>query len=61
MPEAWIQLHCPACSENWERSPSDLPTPGTEFECPHCGAHRQVAEFMKTQRDLEIHREFHGG
>lgn len=59
MPEAWVQLRCPACGESWEANPSDLPAPGEEFACDHCDARRPTAEFMRTQRDLEILEEFH--
>ncbi len=58
MVEAWIQLQCPSCDEEWERSPSDLPGPDADFTCNHCGETRRVAEFMMTQRDLEILEEF---
>lgn len=59
MREAWIQLECPACTEQWERNPTDLPAPGNEFSCDHCDEQRSVAEFVKTPDGLEILREFH--
>ena len=58
MPEAWINLECPACGEDWERDPADLPPSDEEFECPSCGEQRQMAEFTKTQRDLEMLKQF---
>lgn len=59
MTEAWIQLSCPDCEEHWEANPSDLPSPGREFQCPHCGASSPISEFMRAQRDLEVLQEFH--
>lgn len=60
MQEAWIQLHCPDCQENWEANPADLPEPDSEFSCQHCDSARPTAEFVKTTRGLEILRDFHG-
>lgn len=54
MVEAWIQLQCPSCGEEWEDAPTDLPASDAEYTCNHCGETRRVAEFMLTQRDLEI-------
>lgn len=59
MVEAWIQLQCPNCGEGWEDGPTDLPGPDADHTCRHCGESRRVAEFMRTQRDLEILEEFH--
>lgn len=59
MVEAWIQLQCPDCGENWERNPTDLPAPDEEFACTHCGERRPTAEFMRNTRDLEILSTFH--
>jgi hypothetical protein len=59
MPEAWIQLSCPACESHWEANPVDLPPSDQDFECQHCQTTRPVAEFMRTQRDLEILKQFH--
>lgn len=59
MPEAWIQLHCPACEKHWEANPVDLPSPTDEFHCPHCGARQPVREFMRAERDLDVLEEFH--
>lgn len=60
MTEAWIQLECPACGEQWEANPTDMPASGEEFTCTHCGDARHTAEFMRTTRSLEILEEFHG-
>jgi hypothetical protein len=59
MQEAWIQLQCPDCTEDWEANPADLPDPGTEMTCNHCDGTHPVSEFTQTARDLEILREFH--
>lgn len=59
MPEAWIELECPACGVDWEANPADLPAPGEDFECRSCGAERPTSEFAKTTRGLEILAEFH--
>lgn len=59
MQEAWIPLLCPECGEVWESPPNDLPAPGTEFVCTHCGRERPVAEFVKTKEGLEMLKEFH--
>ncbi|WP_436926454.1 DUF7836 family putative zinc-binding protein [Halosimplex amylolyticum] len=59
MQEAWIQLRCPDCGEQWEANPADLPEPDGTLGCNHCDTSRRVAEFTKTTRDFEILREFH--
>jgi hypothetical protein len=59
MQEAWIQLQCPACEEQWEANPADLPGPDEAYTCDHCSAERRIAEFAKTARDFEILEEFH--
>ena len=61
MQEAWIQLQCPDCGEQWETNPADLHEPDREFACEHCDATRPLSEFAKTQRDFEILEEFHAG
>lgn len=58
MVEAWIQLRCPTCEQRWESSPTDLPAPDADFECPSCGETRSTSLFMKDQRDLEILKQF---
>jgi DNA-directed RNA polymerase subunit RPC12/RpoP len=59
MSEAWIQLHCPVCAEQWDANPVTLPSPDEEFQCQHCGARRSLSEFMRAERDLEVLEEFH--
>lgn len=59
MPEAWIQLQCPDCTEHWEENPADLPDPRDELTCEHCGGDRPVSEFTRTTRDFEILQQFH--
>jgi len=59
MPETWIDLQCPSCGETWEDSPADLPEPGQDFTCNHCGTERPMAEFMRTDRNLEMWEAFH--
>lgn len=51
--EAFVQLVCPECKKSWEETPSDLPTPEANYECPSCHASRRTAEFLRTNRDLE--------
>ncbi|WP_436931066.1 DUF7836 family putative zinc-binding protein [Halosimplex halobium] len=60
MQEAWIQLQCPECGEQWEANPADLPEPDAAFGCKDCEARRPLSEFTKTARDFEILEEFHG-
>ena len=59
MPETWIDLQCPSCGETWEDSPADLPEPGRDFTCNHCGTERPMAEFMRTDRNREMWQAFH--
>ena len=54
MVEAFVQLLCPACRKAWERAPRELPAPSEPFDCPACGESRRTAEFMRTDRDLEV-------
>jgi hypothetical protein len=61
MNEAWIQLRCPDCQEDWEAGPTDLPGPDATFSCPYCDETASMREFMKTPRALDILEEFHGG
>lgn len=53
MEEAFVQLLCPECNKAWESTPSQLPQPAKTFHCPNCHASRRIAEFMRTERDLE--------
>jgi len=61
MQEAWIQLQCPDCGEQWEANPADLPEPHRDFDCKDCEGTRPLSEFAKTTRDFEIIEEFHAG
>lgn len=54
MREASVTLECPNCAETWDANAVDLPSPGEEFTCNHCGATRSISEFTKTQRGYEI-------
>jgi hypothetical protein len=54
MAEAFVRLVCPECVKAWESTPSELPTPTDMFHCPNCHASRRVAEFMRTDRDLDV-------
>lgn len=59
MVEAFIRLLCPECSKDWEENPSDLPDHRENFTCPNCHTTRRLAEFMRTERDLETLKQFH--
>ncbi|MFB6310985.1 MAG: hypothetical protein ABEH64_07360 [Salinirussus sp.] len=61
MNEAWIELQCPACGEDWEANPAELPAPDERFRCNHCGEERPTGEFALTTRGFEILEEFHEG
>lgn len=58
MQEAWLQMQCPECEENWEEKVTALSAPDTAFTCDACGTSRPLSEFMKTSRDLEILEQF---
>ncbi|WP_101297228.1 DUF7836 family putative zinc-binding protein [Halegenticoccus soli] len=58
MVEAFVRLLCPECGKEWEANPSDLPATRRNFSCPSCHATRRLTEFMRTERDLEIVRQF---
>ncbi|MFB6112519.1 MAG: hypothetical protein ABEJ58_00280 [Halodesulfurarchaeum sp.] len=51
--EAYVQLTCPECRKAWEANPSELPSPDGTFTCPSCETNRRMAEFMRTDRDLQ--------
>jgi hypothetical protein len=57
MEEAFVRLHCPDCNKGWESTPSDLPSHKEEFDCPGCTESRRLAEFMRTEHDLETLKE----
>ncbi len=54
MAEAFVRLVCPECRKAWESTPTDLPAHRQNFHCPNCHASRRVAEFMRTDHDLDI-------
>lgn len=58
MVEAFVRLLCPECEKEWEGNPSDLPAVKENFSCPSCHATRRLTEFMRTERDMEIVKEF---
>lgn len=58
MVEAFVRLLCPECGKEWESSPTDLPSPRTNQSCTNCHATRRLSEFMRTERDLKIVKEF---
>ncbi|MFB6267977.1 MAG: hypothetical protein ABEI31_09985 [Halodesulfurarchaeum sp.] len=57
--EAYVQLYCSECGKAWEDNPSDLPEADSNFHCPNCHATRRMAEFMRTDRDLEMLKRLH--
>lgn len=58
MVEAFVRLLCPECGKEWESNPSDLPPSRTNQSCSNCHATRRLSEFMRTERDLEIVKQF---
>ena len=58
MNEAFVQLSCPECTKDWEAKPMELPARDEPFACPDCEEQRPTAEFMRTDRDLEVLKEF---
>ncbi|MDY6819764.1 MAG: hypothetical protein SVG88_13980 [Halobacteriales archaeon] len=54
MKEAFVQLHCSDCEKAWESTPSELPAHSEDFTCPGCQVTRRMAEFARTERDLEV-------
>ena len=58
MVEAFVRLLCPECTKEWESSPSDLPDSDQNLSCPDCHATRRLAQFMRTDRDLEVVQQF---
>lgn len=59
MEEAFVRLLCPDCEKSWERNPTELHDPREEFTCPDCETTLRLAEFMRTERDLETLEQFH--
>lgn len=58
MVETYARLLCPECGKQWESSPNDLPEPSRTYHCPNCHASRPLAEFARTDRDLQNIRNF---
>ncbi|WP_435129534.1 hypothetical protein [Halobaculum sp. D14] len=58
MVDAFVRLVCPECSKDWEENPTELPEHRDEFTCPSCGEERRMAEFMRTERDLDTLKQF---
>jgi len=58
MVEAFVRLSCPECGKEWESAPTELPAVRENFSCGDCHATRRLTEFMRTERDLEIVRQF---
>jgi tRNA(Ile2) C34 agmatinyltransferase TiaS len=61
MRPTWVNLQCPACGRTWEAEPADLPPPEEDFTCDNCGTDRPTAEFMRTERNLEMLRDLQEG
>lgn len=59
MNEAYVRLLCPSCQKTWGENPNDLPPSTESFTCRSCGSEHSTAEFMRTERDLEILKRFH--
>jgi tRNA(Ile2) C34 agmatinyltransferase TiaS len=53
MEEAYVRLLCPACTKEWESKPAELPGLRRAFDCPGCETSRRLAEFMRTEHDLQ--------
>jgi len=53
MNEAYVRLLCPECDKEWESTPNALPAVDSVFHCPNCHNSRRLAEFARTNRDLE--------
>ncbi|WP_435184944.1 hypothetical protein [Halobellus sp. EA9] len=58
MVEAFVRLLCPECGKDWEAQPTALPGHRENFTCSACGATRRLAEFMRTEHDLETVKQF---
>ena len=53
MEEAYVRLLCPECKKDWESTPTELPGHARMFHCPNCHASRRLAEFTRTEHDLQ--------
>ena len=58
MNETYVRLLCPECQKAWQSPPDQLPRHDQNFSCPNCHATRQLAEFTRTDRDLETLKSF---
>lgn len=58
MVEAFVRLQCPECGKHWQDDPTELRDHRANFSCPSCHATRRLAEFMRTERDLELVKQF---
>lgn len=58
MVEAFVRLDCPECGKDWESNPSNLPASDENVSCGDCHATRRLAQFMRTDRDLEVVQQF---
>jgi len=57
MEEAYVRLLCPECQKDWQSTAGDLPAHDTLYHCPNCHASRRLAEFTRTDRDLQTLKE----
>ena len=53
MTETYVRLLCPECTKDWESAPGELPAHDRTFHCPNCHNSRPLAEFMRTEHDLQ--------
>jgi len=53
MNETYVRLLCPECGKDWESTPVELPSHDAVFHCPNCHNSRRMAEFTRTDHDLE--------
>lgn len=58
MNETFVRLLCPECGKSWERKPKQLPAHTDQFVCDSCEAERRTAEFARTDRDLNVLKQF---
>ena len=58
MVETFVRLVCPECGKDWEKNPTALDGHRSQFSCPDCHATRRLAEYARTERDLETMKQF---
>lgn len=58
MNETFVRLLCPDCQKTWERNPNQLPAHTDRFACDGCEAEYRTAEFTRTDRDLDVLKQF---